>query len=217
MRAKRYVMTARRKAALRKAQIASARKRRGKKPQTKTRKALRNAALVGAGAAMLGASAYGGYKGKRIMNRRKVARSQPTGYKFGPSVVAYVDTMNALHGQRTANLANSGGRRSGLRPNIPAAPTPNKIDREVFIESSEKDFQGRYGPWRGAHTAEERRRRKRLQVDSPWTREDRKKNIVYREALRRTNAYREAMARRGVRVNSAHMSMVEKAYQRMTY
>lgn len=208
MSARRYVMTARRKAALRKAQLVSARKRRGRKPQTKARKAAKNAAIVGASAAVLGATAYGSYKGKRVMNRRKVDRSQPTRTVFGPSAAAYVDTMNVLAGQRAA-------ARRGIRPNIPSSPQPTRIDREVFNESSQKTFVSKYGPFRNSWTASERRRRRRLGVHTPFTSRDRQKPISYAEAWRRATAYRETMQRRGVKVNSSHMAMVSQAYQRM--
>ncbi len=209
MSARRYVMTARRKAALRKAQLVSARKRRGKKPQTRGRKIARNAALVGVSAAALGVSAYGGYKGKRVMNRRKVDRSSRGRTTFGPAVAAYVDTMNALAGQRAT------ARRGGMRPNIPSAPQPTRIDKDVFNAASQRDFVGKYGPFRNSWTAEERRRRRRLGVDTPYTRRDRQKPISYAEAWRRAIDYRDRMQRRGVKVNSSHMAMVTEQYQRM--
>ena len=108
-----YVMTAKRKAALRKAQLVSARKRRGKgnkKLAKAHRRSSRNAKIVLATGGLAGAAAMAG----AMYYTRKTARGGPKPKKVSHSaVVARMNLDNAIsNAQRTLNRTRRGAPRS---------------------------------------------------------------------------------------------------------
>lgn len=221
-RVRRYAYTARRKAALRKAQLASAAKRRGKKISPRARKGIRNAAMIGGLAALAGTTAYGGAYGGKVAKNRKArnidnmvskdwadggAKRRAADVAFGKEVAT---VNNNLRGRGTPDR-----RRGPLRPYVPSAPYPQSVDRQLFTRSMWVERKSKKGNmYRRPHTDDEMRRRRRNSVRNSPINDLGKRNISPWEATQRTNAYERRMARKGIIINLSHKSLIYDEYKK---
>jgi hypothetical protein len=215
-RVRRYAYTARRKAALRKAQLISASKRRGKKRNIK------NAAFIGGVGALTGAAVYGGARGGKAVKSRKARNIDrmvdkewsPGGTKSRAADVAFgqeVATMNRHKGSGGSGTVDR--RRAPLRPYVPSAVYPTGLDRQLFIRSMWIiKFNKKGQPFKRPHSDDEMRRRRRNQTRNSPLNDLTKKNISPWEALQRTNAYDRSMRAKGIRINLSHRNAVYREY-----
>ena len=225
MSGRRYVMTARRKAALRKAQLVSARKRRGKKMSTGTKRKLKKAALITGGTVLAGTAAYGGMVGGKAVRTRKSRHiDKMVVNDWGPGG-AKRKAADAAFGREVANLnrnrpATRGSgtvdrRRAPMRPYIPSAPYPENIDRAAFIRAMWVEKISKKGNrWRSAHTQDEQRRRRRNANPNHPSNDLATKNISPWEAWQRTLAYQRAMSAKGIKINLSHIEIIYGEYQK---
>ena len=213
MALRRYVMTAKRKAVLRKAQIASARKRKGKGRG----KAVRNAAIAGGVAALAGTAAYGGYRNSKGYKARKIDKivekrwgvkgSEVSGVRLPDLNKPSNPVMSRAQIRREEAI-----RRMGQKPEYQMIPS--EIDEQIFERASYVLRDGRDGrKFRGPHTGYEIRRAKRNQWN--WKGNDSHKNISTHEAMRRTSDYERRMAAKGLKVSQLHRQRVMDRYSQM--
>lgn len=224
MKLRRYAFTTRRKAALRKAQLVSAQRRRGRKLSPKTRKAIRNTSIVAGTAAVFGGTAYASKKVGRYRQIKKIDKlvnsrwgvkgSEINGLKVpdlnrnSNPVATYINEEIEIKRRRLLKV---------LAPTIPQSPIPNDIDEEIFEKSSYKLRRNKKtGLWfKGPHTSDEIKRRKRNRYSNYSGADNWNRPISYSEAFRRMRTYQDNMRGRGIRINEAHMNNVLNRYRQM--
>lgn len=211
MALRRYVMTTRRKASLRKAQIASARKRKGR-----GKRVVRNAALAGGTAAVFGGAAYGGYRNSKGYKAKKIDKMVQKRWGVKGSEISGLKLPDLNNKSNPVKSKAQIKREEALRrlgKPVEHVMVPNDIDENVFNRSAYVVRVGRNGPFRGAHTAEEIRRAKRNVYANRTN--DRDKPISYNEARRRTKAYEATMRAKGVKLSDLHLTRVMNRYSQM--
>jgi hypothetical protein len=218
-------MTARRRAALRKAQLASARKRHSRKISPANKRIIKNTAIA-SGVALAGGAAYGGSK-KISKTRRVRAIDKMVAQKYGPGGSGSKG-VEQMYGRKIASmqskevaLRDKGSvdrRRGPMRPYIPGEPIPGNPNQEIFERSQwvAKKNKKTGLSFKSPHTWDEIRRRKRnAKTKGHWTNDEGKPiNII--EAMRRTNDYSERMRRAGNTMNASHREMIYRMYRRMS-
>lgn len=212
MALRRYVMTTRRKASLRKAQLASARKRKGR-----GKKVVRNAALAGGTAAIFGGAAYGGYRNSKGYKAKKIDKivEKRWGVKGTEVNGLRLPDLNKPGNPvfSEAQIKQQEALRRLSKP-VEHIMVPNDIDEKVFNESAYVWRQGREGRFKGPHTGEEIRRAKRNRYANK-TNDKYTKTINYREARRRTKTYEATMRAKGIKLSDLHLTRVMDRYSQM--
>lgn len=218
MAVRRYALTTRRRAALRKAQLASARKRRGRKVSPRAKRIVRNSAIVGAAVAFTGVSAYSGKKAGRKRQLKKIDKIVESRWGVKGSEINGIRAQTLSKVSSPAEIVSHDGRKKPPPPYVPGEMLPGTIDlKDVDRNRTRRYVRKSDGqPYRDAHTMEQIRRRKR----NRWAYGagyDGDKTIPENEVYYRINAYEQYMNSKGFKINYAHRAAVLKMYREQKY
>jgi hypothetical protein len=219
MAVRRYAFTTRRRSALRKAQLVSARKRRGRRISSKTKRIVRNSAIVGAAVAFTGVSAYSGKKAGRKRQQKRIDKIVESRWGVNGSEINGVRVQTLSKISTPSNeVTGHDGRKKPPPPYVPGEMLPGTIDLKDVNKNRTRRYvrQSDGKPYRDAHTMEQIRRRKR----NRWaygTGYSGDKTIPENEVYYRINAYERYMNSKGIKINYAHRAAVLRMYREQKY